>query len=232
MKKIDVKTKKLLDLEETVAKELFERYTYPWEVFKELGSFIEEVGATLPDTEYLKIGKNIWVHRSVKIMPTIALGGPLIICKDASIRSCAFFRGNVIIGEGAVAGNSCEFKNAILFNKAQVPHFSYVGDSVIGYKAHLGASAITSNLKSDKSDVVLHLEDAELETGLRKLGAIVGDEAEVGCGSILNPGTVIGKNTTIYPLSSVRGCVNKSSIYKSADDIVAKAKKKPVVNKL
>ena len=214
MKKIDVKTKKLFDLEETVAKELFERYTYPWEVFKELGSFIEEVGATLPDTEYLKIGKNIWVHRSVKIMPTVALAGPLIIGKDASIRSCAFFRGNVIIGEGAVAGNSCEFKNAILFNKAQVPHF------------------ITSNLKSDKSDVVLHLEDAELETGLRKLGAIVGDEAEVGCGSILNPGTVIGKNTTIYPLSSVRGCVSKSSIYKNADDIVTKAKKKPVVNKL
>ena len=208
MKKIDVKTKKLFDLEETVAKELFERYTYPWEVFKELGSFIEEVGATLPDTEYLKIGKNIWVHRSVKIMPTVALAGPLIIGKDASIRSCAFFRGNVIIGEG------------------------YVGDSIIGYKAHLGASAITSNLKSDKSDVVLHLEDAELETGLRKLGAIVGDEAEVGCGSILNPGTVIGKNTTIYPLSSVRGCVSKSSIYKSADDIVTKAKKKPVVNKL
>ena len=144
MKKIDVKTKKLFDLEETIAKSLFEKYTYPWEVFKELGSFIEEIGATLPDTEYLKIGKNIWVHRSVKIMPTIALAGPLIIGKDASIRSCAFFRGNVIIGEGAVAGNSCEFKNAILFNKAQVPHFSYVGDSIIGYKAHLGASAITS----------------------------------------------------------------------------------------
>ena len=165
-------------------------------------------------------------------MPTIALAGPLIIGKDASIRSCAFFRGNVIIGEDAVAGNSCEFKNAILFNKAQVPHFSYVGDSIIGYKAHLGASAITSNLKSDKSDVVLHLEDAELETGLRKLGAIVGDEAEIGCGSILNPGTVIGKNTTIYPLSSVRGCIGKSSIYKSADDIVTKAKKKPAAVKL
>ena len=162
MKKIDVKTKKLFDLEETIAKSLFEKYTYPWEVFKELGSFIEEIGATLPDTEYLKIGKNIWVHRSVKIMPTIALAGPLIIGKD----------------------------------------------------------------------VVLHLEDAELETGLRKLGAIVGDEAEVGCGSILNPGTVIGKNTTIYPLSSVRGCIGKSSIYKSADDIVTKAKKKPATAKL
>ena len=232
MKKIDVKTKKLFDLEETIAKELFERYTYPWEVFKDLGNFIEEVGKTLPDTEYLKIGRNIWVHRSVKIMPTIALAGPLIIGKDASIRSCAFCRGKVIIGEGAVAGNSCEFKNAILFNKAQVPHFSYVGDSIIGFKAHLGASAITSNLKSDKSDVVLHLDDAELETGLRKLGAIVADEVEVGCGSILNPGTVIGKNTTIYPLSNVRGCVNKSSIYKSKDDIVVKAKKKPTIAKL
>jgi len=232
MKKIDVKTKKLFDLEETIAKELFERYTYPWEVFKDLGNFIEEVGKTLPDIEYLKIGRNIWVHRSVKIMPTIALAGPLIIGKDASIRSCAFFRGNVIIGEGAVAGNSCEFKNAILFNKSQVPHFSYVGDSIIGFKAHLGASAITSNLKSDKSDVVLHLDDAELETGLRKLGAIVADEVEVGCGSILNPGTVIGKNTTIYPLSNVRGCVNKSSIYKSKDDIVVKAKKKPTIAKM
>ncbi len=131
-----------------------------------------------------------------------------------------------------MAGNSCEFKNAILFNKAQVPHFSYVGDSIIGYKAHLGASAITSNLKSDKSDVVLHLEDAELETGLRKFGAMVGDEAEIGCGSILNPGTVIGKNTTVYPLSSVRGCVSKSSIYKSEDNIVTKSKKKPSISRL
>lgn len=226
MKKLDVKTKKLFDLDQTVAKALFEKYTYPWEVLKELGSFIEEIGATLPDTEFLKIGRNIWVHRSVKIMPTVALAGPLIIGKGASIRSCAFFRGNVIIGEGAVAGNSCEFKNAVLFNEAQVPHFSYVGDSVIGYKAHLGASAITSNLKSDKSDVVLHLEDGNFETGLRKFGAIVGDEAEVGCGSILNPGTVIGKCATIYPLSSVRGCVNKSTIYKSSDNIVAKSKKK------
>ena len=227
MKKIDVKTKKLFDLDQTIAKGLFEKYTYPWEVFSELGSFIEEVGATLPDTEFLKIGKNIWVHRSVKIMPTVALAGPMIIGKGASIRSCAFFRGNVIIGEGAVAGNSCEFKNAILFNEAQVPHFSYVGDSIIGYRAHMGASAVTSNLKSDKSDIVLHLEDAEVETGLRKLGAIVGDEAEVGCGCVLNPGTIIGKNSTVYPLSSVRGCVNKSSIYKSDDNIVAKSRKKP-----
>jgi hypothetical protein len=226
MKKLDVKTKKLFDLDQTIAKALFEKYTYPWEVLKELGSFIEELGSTLPDTEFLKIGKNIWVHRSVKLMPTVALAGPLIIGKGASIRSCAFFRGNVIIGEGAVAGNSCEFKNAVLFNEAQVPHFSYVGDSVIGYKSHLGASAITSNLKSDKSDVVLHLEDGDFETGLRKFGAMLGDEAEVGCGSILNPGTIVGKGATIYPLSSVRGCVNKSSIYKSSDNIVAKSKKK------
>lgn len=226
MKKLDVKTKKLFDLDQTIAKALFEKYTYPWEVLKELGSFIEELGSTLPDTEFLKIGKNIWVHRSVKLMPTVALAGPLIIGKGASIRSCAFFRGNVIIGEGAVAGNSCEFKNAVLFNEAQVPHFSYVGDSVIGYKSHLGASAITSNLKSDKSDVVLHLEDGDFETGLRKFGAMLGDEAEVGCGSILNPGTIVGRGATIYPLSSVRGCVNKSSIYKSSDNIVAKSKKK------
>ena len=226
MKKLDVKTKKLFDLDQTIAKALFEKYTYPWEVLKELGSFIEELGSTLPDTEFLKIGKNIWVHRSVKLMPTVALAGPLIIGKGASIRSCAFFRGNVIIGEGAVAGNSCEFKNVVLFNEAQVPHFSYVGDSVIGYKSHLGASAITSNLKSDKSDVVLHLEDGDFETGLRKFGAMLGDEAEVGCGSILNPGTIVGKGATIYPLSSVRGCVNKSSIYKSSDNIVVKSKKK------
>jgi len=222
MKKIDVKTKKLFDLEETIAKSLFEKYTYPWEVFKELGSFIEEIGATLPDTEYLKIGKNIWVHRSVKIMPTIALAGPLIIGKDASIRSCAFFRGNVIIGEGAVAGNSCEFKNAILFKKAQVPHFSYVGDSILGEYSHLGAGALTSNVKSDKTLLKIHFEDGEIETGLKKFGAILSDHVEVGCQSVLNPGTIIFSHTNIYPLSAVRGIIPGDSIYKDKSTIVKK----------
>lgn len=226
MKKIDVKTKKLFDLTETIAQPLFEKYTYPWEVFKELGNFIEELGASLSELEYQRIGKNIWVHRSVKVMPTVCMGGPLLIQKGASIRNGAYFRGNVIVGEGVVAGNSCEFKSAILFNGAQVPHFSYVGDSVIGHKSHLGAGVITSNLKSDKSDVVLHLDDGEFETGLRKFGAMVGDEAEIGCSTVLNPGTIIGRNAMVYPLSCVRGCVKKSCIYKSADNVVEKSKKK------
>jgi hypothetical protein len=221
MKKEDIKIEKLLDIDETIAKSLFEKYAYPFEVLKDISNFIMEFGSRLGE-EYNKINDDIWIHKSVNITSTVTLNGPLIICKNADIRPGAFFRGNVIIGKNVVAGNSCEFKNSIIFNDAQIPHFSYVGDSIIGYKAHLGASSITSNLKSDKTNVVLHLEDEEYNTNLRKLGAIVGDFVEVGCGSILNPGTIIGRNTNIYPLSSVRGCIDSDSIYKDKNNIIKK----------
>lgn len=221
MKKEDIKIEKLLDIDETIAKSLFEKSVYPFEVLKDISNFIMEFGSRLGE-EYNKINDDIWIHKSVNITSTVTLNGPLIICENADIRPGAFFRGNVIIGKNAVAGNSCEFKNSIIFNDAQIPHFSYVGDSIIGYKAHLGASSITSNLKSDKTNVVLHLEDEEYNTNLRKLGAIVGDFVEVGCGSILNPGTIIGRNTNIYPLSSVRGCIDSDSIYKNKDNIIKK----------
>lgn len=221
MKKEDIKIEKLLDIDETIAKSLFKKSVYSFEVLKDISNFIIEFGSRLGE-EYNKINDDIWIHKSVNITSNVTLNGPLIICENADIRPGAFFRGNVIIGKNAVAGNSCEFKNSIIFNDAQIPHFSYVGDSIIGYKAHLGASSITSNLKSDKTNVVLHLEDEEYNTKLRKLGAIVGDFVEVGCGSILNPGTIIGRNTNIYPLSSVRGCIDSDSIYKDKDNIIKK----------
>jgi hypothetical protein len=221
MKKEDIKIEKLLDIDETIAKSLFKKSVYPFEVLKDISNFIIEFGSRLGE-EYNKINDDIWIHKSVNITSNVTLNGPLIICENADIRPGAFFRGNVIIGKNVVAGNSCEFKNSIIFNDAQIPHFSYVGDSIIGYKAHLGASSITSNLKSDKTNVVLHLEDEEYNTNLRKLGAIVGDFVEVGCGSILNPGTIIGRNTNIYPLSSVRGCIDSDSIYKDKNNIIKK----------
>lgn len=212
----------LYDLKETIAKEIFQGKTYPWEVLPLIGSFIEKLGNTLSSEEYDRIGENIWVAKSASIAPTVALNGPCIIGKHAEIRQCAFIRGNAIVGEGAVVGNSTELKNVILFNKVQVPHYNYVGDSVLGYKAHMGAGSITSNVKSDKKPVVVHGEDFELETGMKKFGAMLGDGVEVGCNSVLNPGTVVGRNSNIYPLSSVRGVVPADSIYKSRQEIVKK----------
>lgn len=212
----------LYDLKETIAKEIFQGKTYPWEVLPLIGSFIEKLGNTLSSEEYDRIGENIWVAKSASIAPTVALNGPCIIGKHAEIRQCAFIRGNAIVGEGAVVGNSTELKNVILFNKVQVPHYNYVGDSVLGYKAHMGAGSITSNVKSDKKPVVVHGEDFELETGMKKFGAMLGDGVEVGCNSVLNPGTVVGRNSNIYPLSSVRGVVPADSIYKSRQKIVKK----------
>ena len=187
-----------------------------------IGTFIEKLGKTLSSEEYDQIGENIWVAKSASIAPTVAINGPCIIGKNAEIRQCAFIRGNAIVGEGAVVGNSTELKNVILFNKVQVPHYNYVGDSVLGYKAHMGAGSITSNVKSDKKLVVIHGEDFELETGMKKFGAMLGDGVEVGCNSVLNPGTVVGRNSNIYPLSSVRGVVPADSIYKSRQEIVKK----------
>ena len=209
-------------LDQTIAKDIFNGVTYPWEVLPKISSFILELGATLSEDEYEKHGENVWVAKSAKVAPTAFINGPAIIGKDAEVRHCAFIRGNAIVGEGAVVGNSTELKNVVLFNKVQVPHYNYVGDSVLGYKSHMGAGSICSNVKSDKKLVVVKDSDEKIETGLKKFGAMLGDHVEVGCGSVLNPGTVIGRNTNIYPLSPVRGCIPADSIYKNAAEIIKK----------
>ena len=214
--------KELYTLEETIAKDIFEGVTYPWEVLSKIGSFIMELGSTLPEDEYDKIGENVWVSKSAKVFPSAYIHGPAIIGKDAEVRHCAFIRGNAVVGEGAVVGNSTELKNVILFNKVQVPHYNYVGDSILGYKAHMGAGSITSNVKSDKKLVVLKTPEGNIETGIKKFGAMLGDEVEVGCGTVLNPGSVVGKQSNIYPLSSVRGYVPSNSIYKKQGEIAEK----------
>ena len=217
-----VTVKELYTLEETIAKDIFDGAVYPWEVLPKISSFIIELGNTLSSEEYDKIGENVWIAKSAKVAPTAFINGPAIIGKDAEVRHCAFIRGNAIVGEGAVVGNSTELKNVILFNKVQVPHYNYVGDSILGYKSHMGAGSITSNVKSDKKLVVVKGADGEIETGMKKFGAMLGDEVEVRCGSVLNPGTVVGSHTNIYPLSSVRGVVPAGSIYKKQGEIVEK----------
>lgn len=212
----------LLDYDKTIAKPLFEKAMYPWEALDGLKDFILELGPALPKDEYEQRGKDIWVAKSAKTAPSASLTGPLIICADAEIRHCAFIRGVAIVGRGAVVGNSTELKGSILFDQVQAPHYNYVGDSVLGFKAHMGAGSITSNLKSDKSMVVVSVLGEKLKTGRKKLGAILGDNVEVGCNSVLNPGTVIGRNSNIYPLSMVRGVVPKNSIYKNQGEIVDK----------
>lgn len=212
----------LYDLNETIAKELFEGKTYPWELLPLIKEFIVKLGNTLNPEEYDKIGEDIWVAKTAKIAPTAALNGPCIIGKGAEVRQCAFIRGSAIVGEGAVVGNSTELKNVILFNKVQVPHYNYVGDSILGYKAHMGAGSITSNVKSDKKLVVVHGDGFEIETGMKKFGAMLGDNVEVGCNSVLNPGTVVGRCSNIYPLSCVRGVVPADSIFKNRNEIVKK----------
>ena len=209
-------------LDQTIAKDIFNGVTYPWEVLLKISSFILELGATLSEDEYEKRGENVWVAKSAKVAPTAFINGPAIIGKDAEVRHCAFIRGNAIVGEGAVVGNSTELKNVILFNKVQVPHYNYVGDSILGYKSHMGAGSITSNVKSDKKLVVVKAGEEKIETGMKKFGAMLGDEVEVGCGSVLNPGTVVGNHSNIYPLSSVRGFVPANSIYKKQGEVVTK----------
>lgn len=218
----ECKIENLYNLEETIAVKIFEGHTYPWEVLPEINDFIIELGNTLNKEEYEKVGEDIWIAKSATVAPTAYIKGPAIIGKNAEIRHCAFIRGKVIVGEGAVVGNSTELKNVILFNKVQVPHYNYVGDSILGYKSHMGAGSITSNVKSDKKLVVVKNEKDKIETGLKKFGAMIGDEVEVGCGSILNPGTVVGKNSNIYPLSSVRKVIPANSIYKKQNEITKK----------
>mgnify|MGYP005956663107 FL=1 len=209
-------------MDETIAAGIFEGKTYPWEVLADIGAFILELGKTLSADEYDRQGEDVWIARSARVFPTAYIHGPAIIGKNAEVRHCAFIRGNAIVGEDAVVGNSTELKNVLLFNKVQVPHYNYVGDSILGFKSHMGAGSITSNVKSDKTLVTITTEDGKVETGLKKMGAILGDEVEVGCNSVLNPGTIVGKHSNIYPLSPVRGCIPADSIYKNAAEIIKK----------
>lgn len=222
MKMNDTKILCLYDLGHTIAKELMEAYTYPWEALAHIENVIAELGAQLPKEEYEQRENNVWIHKTATVFPSAYLGKNVIVGKNAQVRHCAFVRENAIIGEGAVVGNSTELKNVILFDGVEVPHYNYVGDSILGYKAHMGAGSITSNVRADKGLVKIHTEDGDLETGRKKVGAMLGDHAEIGCGSVLNPGTVIGRNSNVYPLSSVRCCVSENSIYKNQGEITEK----------
>ncbi len=215
--------KNLYDLDQTIAADLLKKHDYPWEVLPYIGEFILELGATLSEDEYEKRGENVWIAKDAKVAPTAYINGPAIIGKGAEIRHCAFIRGNALVGEGSVVGNSTELKNVILFNTVQVPHYNYVGDSILGYKAHMGAGSITSNIKSDRSPVTVAMPGEKVETGRIKMGAMVGDHVEIGCNSVLNPGTIIGRNSNVYPLSMVRGFVAENSIYKRQGEVVEKA---------
>ena len=210
----------LYDLSRTMAKEYLLQYTYPWEALKGIKDMILELGAQLGEA-YTEVSPQVWVHKTAKVAPTAYLGAPCIIGADTEVRHCAFIRGSALVGEGCVVGNSVELKNVILFDKVQVPHYNYVGDSILGYKAHMGAGSLTSNVKSDKTLVVVRIGEG-IPTGLKKFGAMLGDCVEVGCNSVLNPGTVVGKNSNIYPLSCVRGVVPSDSIYKTGGVIVNK----------
>ena len=212
----------LFDLTKTIASGLFEGKTYPWEVLSEIKAYILKLGETLPTDEYDHPEEGVWIAKDAKVFPSAFIGSPCIIDHGAEVRHCAFIRESAIVGKNAVVGNSVELKNVVLFDSVQVPHYNYVGDSVLGYKAHMGAGSITSNVKSDKSLVVIKQPGAPLETGRKKVGAMVGDCAEIGCNSVLNPGTVVGRNAQIYPVSCVRGVIPANSIYKNKDSIVQK----------
>ena len=227
MKKMDhdeMKTINILNLEQTIAKDFLMRFEYPWEALPHISEIIYEIGSKLPEDEYIVKDGNIWISKTAKVAKSASITGPVIIGHNSEIRHCAFIRGNAIVGEGAVVGNSTELKNVILFNKVQVPHYNYVGDSILGYKAHMGAGAITSNVKSDKSNIKVRNGMESIETGLRKFGAILGDNTEIGCNSVLNPGTVVGRDSNIYPLSMVRGFVPGNSIFKNPQTVVVKDK--------
>ena len=218
----------LYDLTQTIAGDYLAQFTYPWEALKGIADFIRQIGPTLDPKVYEKRGEDIWIAKSATIAPTASLNGPLIIDEDVEVRQCAFIRGSAIVGKGSVVGNSTELKNVIIFNSVQVPHYNYVGDSILGYKSHMGAGSITSNVKSDKTLVVVKdkLDSGEeFETGIKKFGAMLGDYVEVGCNSVLNPGTVIGKHCNVYPLSSVRGVIPREHIFKDAQHVIKKETK-------
>lgn len=217
-----IKIDALFDTDKTIAHKIFEGKTYPWEVLPFIGNFIIELGKMLDHSLYTEIRENVWVAKDAEIFESAYIKGPCIIDCGTEVRHCAFIRGNVIVGKNCVVGNSTEVKNSIIFDNTQIPHYNYVGDSVLGYHSHLGAGSITSNVKSDHSNVIVCLNGKKIPTGLRKMGAMVGDYVEVGCGSVLNPGTIVGKNSNVYPLSSVRGYVAENSIYKNKNEIVEK----------
>ncbi len=217
-----LQTKALFDLSHTAAAVLLERCTYPWEALDALGEAILAAGAKLSEEEYLHPAPTVWIHRTAKMAQSAYLGERVIIGPETEVRHCAFIRGNAWVGAGAVVGNSTELKNVILFDRVQVPHYNYVGDSILGYRAHMGAGSITSNVKSDKTPVTVRVGDKRVETGRKKCGAMLGDGVEVGCGSVLNPGTVVGRESQIYPLSSVRGYIPAQSIYKAQGEVVGK----------
>ena len=218
----NIKVNQLFSLDQSIAASLFDGLTYPWEALPKIGEYIVALGATLDPEKYVQLGENIWVAKNATIYESAFINGPCIIDEEAEIRHCAFIRGNAIVGKKAVVGNSTELKNVVLFNNVQVPHYNYVGDSILGYKAHMGAGSITSNVKSDKTLVVVKNRENKIETGLKKFGAMLGDGVEVGCNSVLNPGTIIGKNSNVYPLSSVRGVVEENSIFKAMGNVVKK----------
>ena len=221
----NAKIANLYNLDETIAGEYLSQFTYPWEALAGISDFIKKTGPTLDIEKFEQLGEDIWVAKSATVAPTAYLNGPLIIDEEAEIRHCAFIRGSAIVGKGSVVGNSTELKNDIIFNNVQVPHYNYVGDSILGYRSHMGAGSITSNVKSDKTLVVVkdsYDTKEEIETGRKKFGAMLGDFVEVGCNSVLNPGTVIGRHTNIYPLSRVRGVIPADSIFKDKDNVVLK----------
>ena len=222
MQTSDLQVKNLFDLAQTLAAPWLEQVQYPWEILPKIKALILELGAGLPKSDYEQIAENIWIAKNALVAPSAALNGPLIIGHETEVRHCAFIRGNALIGEGCVVGNSTELKNVILMNQVQVPHYNYVGDSVLGFKAHMGAGSITSNVKSDKSLVTVRIGEEKMETGLKKFGAILGDKVEIGCNSVLNPGTIVGRSSHVYPLSMVRGIVPPNSIYKTAGEIVTR----------
>ncbi len=212
----------LFDLEHTLAADYLNRYTYPWEALGSIGELILYLGPTLDKEEYEEVSEHVWIAKSAKVFPTATILAPAIIGPETEVRPGAFVRGNALVGRKCVVGNSTELKNVILFDNVQVPHYNYVGDSILGYKAHMGAGSITSNVKSDKTNVVIHNQGEELPTGRKKVGALIGDRVEVGCNSVLNPGTVIGRDSNIYPVSCVRGVVPEECIYKGPNHIVPK----------
>ena len=223
MKELEIEN--LLDTDKTIAKKIFDDKEFPWNVLPDIKNFILELGKTLPEDEFNHPSDDVWIAKSAKVFPTAYIGGPCIIDDEAEIRHCAFIRGSAIVGKNAVVGNSTELKNVILFDNVQVPHYNYVGDSILGYKAHMGAGSITSNVKSDKKLVKVSDGNERKDTGMKKMGAILGDNVEVGCGAVLNPGTIIGRKTNIYPLSSVRGYVKPNKIYKNKNEIIQKNQK-------
>ena len=214
------KTEELLDLNHTIAKDYLKKFEYPWLALSNIGELIIELSKNL-GSDYKQIKENVWAHNTAKIFESAYIAGPCIIGANSEIRHCAFIRGNALIGENCVVGNSCELKNVILFDNVQTPHFNYVGDSILGYKSHMGAGSITSNVRSDKNLVKIHAEE-DIETGLKKIGAILGDYVEVGCNAVLNPGTVLGRNSMVYPTSCVRGVVKENQIYKDTNEIISK----------